>query len=184
MWSIAVVAPVSEIKDIVDGGHRRLFLIQILIFLAIAAGMSLIIFFERRWSRKLEDQVNVRMEELKRSEEKYRSLVESTEDFIFSVDSAANFQSMNSFTANYFGGRPEDFVGKGLNSLFPDKVVQEQVKLIQSVYKYGKSVRDEFELQVAASIKGMPKSVRWQWRVTPELRSPIISGYILLRYVG
>ncbi|MBN2060885.1 MAG: PAS domain S-box protein [Deltaproteobacteria bacterium] len=148
IWSIALVAPVSEIKDILDKGHLKLFFIQIFLFLTVVAGMWVLILFEKRWSRKLEDQANERTEELKRSDEKYRSLVESTEDFIFSVDSAGNFLSMNSFTANYFGGRPEDFVGKGLNFIFPHKAVREQVKLIQSVYKYGKSVRDEFELQV------------------------------------
>jgi len=86
---------------------------------------------------------------LKKSEEKYRSLVESAEDFIFTVDVDGHFQSMNSFTAIFFGGRPEDFIGRGLSSLFPEKVAQEQLKLVKLVFKAGKSVRDEYEISLA-----------------------------------
>jgi len=84
---------------------------------------------------------------LRVSETRYRSLVESAEDFIFSVDSEGNFQSVNSFTANFFGSGPEEFVGKGLASQFPEDVAAKQLKLIRLVYKHKKSVRDEFELK-------------------------------------
>jgi len=56
---------------------------------------------------------------------------------------------MNSFTAIFFGGRPEDFIGRGLSSLFPEKVAQEQLRLVKLVFKAGKSVRDEFEISIA-----------------------------------
>jgi PAS domain S-box-containing protein len=111
-------------------------------------GASAILFFEKRSARALETRVDQRTEELKRSEEKYRSLVESAEDFIFTVDSEGLFHSMNSFTASFFGGRPEQFIGKGLASLFSEKVAQEQIKLIKLVYSHGKSVRGEFEVDL------------------------------------
>ena len=41
-------------------------------------------------------------EALRKSEEKYRSLVESAEDFIFTVDESGCFQSLNNFTANFY----------------------------------------------------------------------------------
>ncbi|MBW1702450.1 MAG: PAS domain S-box protein [Deltaproteobacteria bacterium] len=147
-WSVAVVAPISEIEGAIRKGYLRQFLLQGLVILAIVLGTSAILFFEMRWSRVLEKRVNRRTEDLKKSEEKYRSLVESAEDFIFTVDSDGNFQSMNSFTANFFGGRAEEFLGKGLSSLFPEKVAEKQLELVGLVYKLGKSVRDEFELEV------------------------------------
>ena len=146
-WSVAVVAPVSEIEGAVHKGHLRQFLLQGLILLVILLGASAVLFFEIRWSRVMEKKVAQRTEDLKKSEEKYRSLVESAEDFIFTVDSEGIFQSMNSFTANFFGGPPEKFLNKGLSSLFPDKVAEKQLKLVGLVYKLGKSVRDEFELK-------------------------------------
>jgi PAS domain S-box-containing protein len=149
LWSVAVVAPTSEIEAAVQRGHIRQFLLQGLVIFAILFAAVAILFFEMRWSRSLEKRVNQRTEELKKSEEKYRSLVESAEDFIFTVDLDGRFQSMNSFTAIFFGGRPEDFIGRGLSSLFPEKVAQEQLKLVKLVFKAGKSVRGEFEISLA-----------------------------------
>ena len=147
-WSVAVVAPVSEIEGAVHKGYSRQHLLQGLIFFAILLGASAVLFFEIRWSRVMEKKVVQRTEDLKKSEEKYRSLVESAEDFIFTVDSEGIFQSMNSFTANFFGGPSEEFLNKDLSSLFPDKVAEKQLKLVRLVYKLGKSVRDEFGLKI------------------------------------
>jgi two-component system, NtrC family, sensor kinase len=149
LWAVAVVAPTSEIEDAVHRGYLRQFLLQGLVIFAILFAAGAVLFFEMRWSRALEKRVRRRTEELKKSEEKYRSLVESAEDFIFTVDFEGNFQSMNSFTAIFFGGRPEDFIGRGLSSLFPEKVAQEQLRLVKLVFKAGKSVRDEFEISIA-----------------------------------
>ncbi len=152
LWSVAVVAPTSEIEDAVQRGYLRQFLLQGLVIFAILFAAGTVLFFEMRWSQALEKRVSQRTEELKKSEEKYRSLVESAEDFIFTVDREGRFQSMNSFTAIFFGGRPENFIGKGLSSLFPEKVAEEQLKLVKLVFKAGKSVRDEFEISLADHI--------------------------------
>ncbi|MCJ7830891.1 MAG: PAS domain S-box protein, partial [Desulfobacterales bacterium] len=145
-WSVAVVAPVSEIDDALAKGYLTQFLLQGLIMMVVILGAATILYFEMRWSRTLEYRVGERTEELKKSEEKYRSLVESAEDFIFTLDDEGKFQSMNSFTANFFGGRPEALIGQSLANLFPDTVAERQLKLVHLVYSHGKSVRDEFEI--------------------------------------
>ena len=147
-WSVAVAAPVSEVEEAVKRGNTRQFVLQGMIIIIIILSSGAILFFEMHWSRILKKKVDERTEELKRSEEKYRSLVESAEDFIFTVDEEGKFQSMNSFTANFFGGRPEDFLGKDLFSLFPREVSEKQLELIRLVYEHGKSVRDEFEINM------------------------------------
>jgi two-component system NtrC family sensor kinase len=147
-WSVAVVAPVSEIEGAVHKGYLMQFLLQGLIILAILLSTSAILFFEMRWSRVLEERVKRRTEDLKKSEERYRSLVESAEDFIFTIDTDGKFQSMNSFTASFFGGRAEEFLGKDISTLFPEDVAEKQLELVRVVHKLGKSVRDEFELKV------------------------------------
>jgi len=129
-------------------GYTSQFLIQAFVIVLIGIAAISILLIEKKRSKRLEEIVNVRTEDLKRSEEKYRSLVESAEDFIFTVDINGIVQSMNSFTANFFGGHADEFLGKGLDSFFPEKVADEQAKLIKSVYKYGKSIRDEFEMKI------------------------------------
>jgi two-component system, NtrC family, sensor kinase len=147
-WSVAVVVPTSEIEDSVQQSYLRLFFLQGLVIMVIFVSAGALLVFEKRWSRILERRVDQRTEELKKSEEKYRSLVESAEDFIFTVDHEGFFQSMNSFTANFFGGRPEEFIGKTLSALFTEGVAFKQFELVKQVYKVGKSVRDEFEVTI------------------------------------
>jgi len=147
-WSVAVVAPVSEIEGALRKSSLQLFMLQGLVIVFVVSGSAALLWFEVRWSRLLEKKVSRRTEELKKSEEKYRSLVESAEDFIFTVDNDGLFQSMNSFTANFFGGHPDDFVGKDLASIFPEETAEKQLKLIRLVYQHGKSVREEFKIQL------------------------------------
>ncbi len=110
----------------------------------IAIGVGGILLYEEKRGRNLRQLVAQKSEELKKSEEKYRSLIESTEDFIFTVDESGRFQSLNNFTANFFGGTPSQFLGQPLSVLFSKEIASQQLKLIRMVFRFGKSVRDEF----------------------------------------
>lgn len=160
-WSAAIAAPISEIEKAFRSGEWRLLFFQGMVFLVIVSGAAAIVFFEVRWSQTLEHKVSQRTKDLKKSEERYRSLVESAEDFIFTVDSFGCFQSMNSFTANFFGGCPDEFVGKPMANLFTAEVADKELKLIRLVFRFGKSVRDDFSLrtgthQISISANFMP----------------------------
>jgi PAS domain S-box-containing protein len=147
-WSVAVVAPTSEIETSVHRSYLRLFFLQGLVIMVIFVSAASVLFFEKKWSRMLERRVEERTEDLKKSEEKYRSLVESAEDFIFTVDSEGVLQSMNSFTASFFGGRPEQFIGNTLSALFGEDIARKQTDAVKQVYLVGKSVRDELEVEI------------------------------------
>ena len=76
---------------------------------------------------------------LKRSEEKYRSLVESAEDFIYTLNREGILISMNSFTAAFFGGFPDDFKGKDIQAVFPEDTSKEHrgiLSMLQAWKKY------------------------------------------------
>jgi PAS domain S-box-containing protein len=150
MWSVAVVAPESEVEDALRRGSTRIFLLLGLVVLAVALGAGAIIWLENRWSKVLETRVLSKTEALVKSEEKYRSLVESAEDFIFTVDRESRFQSLNTFTANFFGGPPEIFIGKPISNAFPAPQADRLTALIARVHGSGKSIREEFELPLEA----------------------------------
>jgi len=147
-WSVAVVAPAAEVKDALKKGYGWQLLLQGFVLTVILLGAATVLFFAFRWTRILEENVAQRTSDLKKSEEKYRSLVESAEDFIFTVGDDGCFQSMNSFTANYFGGWPDKFLGKPLSSLFPEDVAQKQDKLVRQVFALGKSAREEYRIEM------------------------------------
>ena len=146
LWSVAVVAPESEVQDAVQSWSWQVLLLQGLVVLAVTLGAGAIIWLEHSWSRVLEARIVSKTDALAKSEEKYRSLVESAEDFIFTVDREGRFQSMNTFTANFFGGSPEKFIGQPVANAFPDPMAERQTRLIAGVYASGKSTREEFEL--------------------------------------
>ena len=114
---------------------------------SVVIGLGAVLLYEEKRVRSLRQQVARKTEELKKSEEKYRSLIESTEDFIFTVDESGRFQSLNNFTANFFGGTPSQFLGKPLSVLFSEEVASQELKLIGMVFQFGKSVRDEFTVK-------------------------------------
>ncbi|HSW51124.1 MAG TPA: ATP-binding protein [Bryobacteraceae bacterium] len=145
-WAVAVVAPQSEVEDALRRGSLRLLLLQGVVVLAVILGAGALIWLENRWSSLLEARVHAKTAALTKSEEKYRSLVESAEDLIFTIDRSGCFQSLNTFTATFFGGTPESFVGRNLSSAFPESSSHLQAGLIDQVYRSGKSIREEFEL--------------------------------------
>jgi len=142
-WSIAIVAPVFEIEESIKNKYMHQFLVQLAVIFTIIAGASIIMFFEVKWSRQMENEVNRQTRELIKTEAKCRSLVESAEDFIFTVDTQGKFQSMNSFTSNFFKSRTQDHIGKELSSIFPKKLSERFQRLITRVFETGKSIRDE-----------------------------------------
>ncbi|MGA6924323.1 MAG: PAS domain S-box protein, partial [Desulfosarcina sp.] len=146
-WSVAVVAPTHEISSAVGQIHRWLLVLQGLVVLVVVAAAMAVVWLEIRFSCGLERLVDARTRALKRSEERYRLLVESAEDFIFTLDASARLKSVNSFTANFFGSDAEALVDRPLASLLSGDVAQRNIKAVQQVYTTQRSVREEIEIR-------------------------------------
>jgi PAS domain S-box-containing protein len=96
----------------------------------------------------LEASERQKMEDaLRKSEELYRKLAESSKDFIFIVDDKGVVKYVNSFSANMFKIVPEKICGKNINQLFPPGTYKRQLKNIRSVFVTGKPVYVEHYTQ-------------------------------------
>lgn len=146
-WSVAVAAPVSEIADSIQRLQLWQLWLHVLMIGFVAAGAGTAIYFEVRWSKNLEKKVSSRTEALKRSEDKYRSLIESAEDFIFTLDSEKKFLSLNSYTAAFFGSSPESLMMKDIGAVFPDNATRKIGRCVDLVFHNRRSVRKELELK-------------------------------------
>lgn len=100
IWSIAVVAPISEVEESIKRDVTHLHILYgVILLVIILVGLTGYL-YERRWEKKLEEEVAEKTHDLRKSEERYRSLVENAMDMIYSVGSDGNIISINSYGAS------------------------------------------------------------------------------------
>jgi len=87
-------------------------------------------------------------EALRRSEERYRSLVEDASQPIFSVQKDGLFSFMNAAAAQILDGHPLDYVGKTLWESFPEDVAERQMAEIAKALRSGRPHVAELELEI------------------------------------
>ncbi len=82
-------------------------------------------------------------QELAKSEGRYRSLIESAQEAIFSVDRDGQFLFMNQVAVTRLGGKPSDFEGKTMWDLFPKQIADSQMATVREVFSSGEGVTNE-----------------------------------------
>ncbi len=139
LWSVAVVAPMREVEDTIRSVHIRQFTLQAVIIVFILSGNLVIIFLMINWSTTLKEEVEKKAAEMKRSEERYKSLVESAEDIIFSVDADGVFLSVNRYGAKFFEKSPDGILGRGVSDVLLPPDAEALLAKIREVFNTGQS---------------------------------------------
>ncbi len=91
----------------------------------------------QQYQENLERLVEERSAALHQSEERYRTLAESAQDLIYSIDRQWEVQYANRAAIAFFG---ENVVGKPLQELFPPEAFKRMKKDVQSVFAAGTPV--------------------------------------------
>jgi two-component system, NtrC family, sensor kinase len=136
-WAVAVVAPVTEVDEVVHTAYVWQFIMQGFIIFAIILGSFSILGLEWQYTKTLKTEVEAKTRDLRTSEERYKRLVESAQDIIFLADREGRFLSLNRYGANFLSGvlvpsevrenfkirhyedHAEQFIGKALVEFFP-----------------------------------------------------------------
>lgn len=134
IWSVAVVAPVSEVEGAIHSIHLQQFSLQAIIISVILLGGLFINFMILSWSNVLEQEVAKKTIELKKSEQRYKSLVENAEDIIFTVDYDGNFLSINKYGTKFFDKYETDVIGHNLSEIFAWPSAEMLHLMIQKVF--------------------------------------------------
>jgi signal transduction histidine kinase/uncharacterized membrane-anchored protein YhcB (DUF1043 family) len=164
-WALAVVAPLTEIDEVVHSAFVWQFIMQGFIIFAIILGSISIIAFEWQYTKTLQTEVEKKTKDLQLSEEQYKKLVEGAQDIIFSSDRQGRFLSLNRYGINFLSGKSFDpetndspqtrhydskaqtFVGKGLVEFFPpDGSFHPQ--LIEEIWQTGRPKAIEHNLKI------------------------------------
>jgi len=150
-WSVAVVAPTSEVEGVVHSLYLRQFFLQVIIgFFVLSATIVMLNFrYERQFSASLEEEVNRQKEKLQKSEARYQALVENAADLIYTLDGEGRISSINRFAANLFalalpiepGGDvdPQTFLGRHLHDIFSRKSADFHLEWLKEVKETGRT---------------------------------------------
>jgi signal transduction histidine kinase len=103
-WSVAVVAPASEVEGVIHSVYQRHFFLQVLIGVFVLFGSVFMLNFryERQFTTTLEAEVNRQRKELQKSEARYQGLIENAADLIYTVNLEGQILSINRFAVNFF----------------------------------------------------------------------------------
>jgi PAS domain S-box-containing protein len=111
---------------------------EIIVALAVLAP-ALSVFAIRRW-RELEVEIDERLvveSALKESEERYRTLAEAAQDFIFIVGRDDRIYYINTHAAGKLGRPVKKIVGKERHKVFPKSMAKQQDIKLERVFNEG-----------------------------------------------
>lgn len=111
----------------------------------------------------LEDitQQRLAQEALRASEERYRTLAETSPDAIFILDRNIRVEFVNSAAAGLWGRQPADIIGRSQAEIFPPAIAQHQSQVVAAIFANGGVVRRDEPVP-------FPGGERWlETRLTP-----------------
>ncbi len=118
IWPVAVVAPTAEVYGTIYSLYVRQFLIQGLLIFALICAAAAVLYYESRWSVELQKEVDRTTLDLRRSQMRYKSVVENARDLIFLLDEQGAFLSANNAAARVFGIPAAGMIHKRLPDIF------------------------------------------------------------------
>jgi PAS domain S-box-containing protein len=148
IWPVAVAAPTDEVAGIISTLYIRQFLVQGIIIFALL-GVALVIFIhERRWTKGLQEEVERATVKLRESEERYRSVVERSPDFIFMVDGEGKILAANTATARAFNMPAIGLQGRSLSEFFAPEDADTLMAQIHYVFTTSRNVEFKGEMRI------------------------------------
>ena len=155
IWSVAVVAPISEVQDAVQSVYVRQFMIQGVFIAAVVIVLVVFIILERFWLRTLEHMVEEKTSDLesyakklRRSEARYRSLIESADDMIYTLDKACEILSVNQYYKRLTGKEPNEVIGRNITEIIEYKNPEHIRAIVERVIKTRVTVGHEERVKI------------------------------------
>lgn len=148
-WSVAVVAPMSEVEGAIADIQIRQNLLEgsIIFFVLVGSFITFTVF--AKWSTALQEEVRRKTDQLLRSENQYSSLVEHASDIIYTVDHAGNFLTVNKAGVDFFNRPKEEIIGNNIGMIcFNEESATRQYKAMEDVFATGDNRQIVYSLNI------------------------------------
>lgn len=133
-WSVAVVAPISEVEGAIRDITFRQSLVQaVAVLITLLGGLTLVSILVR-WSNTIQQKVEEKTCELQKSEYRYRSLIEHAKDVIFTLDANGTVLSLNSRGCIFFRKHEEAISGIPIGELFDPESATAQMAVVERIF--------------------------------------------------
>ena len=128
VWSVAVVAPISEVEEAVHSVYMRNFVVEATLIMGIFIFGLLVSIYQSRMSRALAEKVKQTEADLHETERIYRRIVEQATDLIYILDLDMKVVLYNRLAAEVFSrivvtDEPEGAIPEGPDSGTKDRYV-------------------------------------------------------------
>jgi PAS domain S-box-containing protein len=148
IWSVAVVAPVSEVRAVINRMYFRQTILESLLIVGIFVISFMAFAYKRRLSNVLVQKLRRTQRSLHQTEEYYHAIFESAADPIYLIDEDHTFIEMNMFTAKILGAievhhkgwetddqyLPKRFIGRSIGEIMPEKESQFLEEKVREVF--------------------------------------------------
>jgi PAS domain S-box-containing protein len=155
IWSVAVVAPISEVEDAVHSVYIRQSMIQGVFIAAVVIVLGVFIILGRFWMRTLEHMVEEKTSDLesyakrlRRSEARYRSLIESADDMIYTLDKDCTILSVNQYYKRLTGKEAEEVIGRNITDIIEYRNPEHIGAIVERVFKMRVTVGHEERVKI------------------------------------
>lgn len=149
---ISVTIPAREYIDTVQASKNILIIIHAI---ALVLGIGVFYFFKRsrdkqqeraeealeKYSEQLEQRVSERTNQLRESEEKYRTIIEDIEDGYYEVDLAGNFTFFNDSMCKIGGYPKNELMGMNYRQYTDEEAVEKIYQNYNKIYTTGKPTK-------------------------------------------
>jgi two-component system NtrC family sensor kinase len=148
IWAVAVAAPTEEVAGTISSLYIRQFLIQGILIFALIGVAVVIIYYEQRWTEGLRREVERATVKLRKSEERYRSVVERSPDFIFMVDNQGLILAANTATARAFNMPAIGLQGRSLQEFFAPEDADTIMNQVHFVFTTSRNVEYKGQMRI------------------------------------
>ncbi|MEW6387686.1 MAG: ATP-binding protein [Thermodesulfobacteriota bacterium] len=148
IWPVAVAAPTDEVAGTISSLYIRQFLIQGLLIFALLCVAIVIIYYERRWTVELQQEVDRATADLRLSEERYRSVVEKSPDFIIVLDNQGCILGANTATARALGIPSRALAGRSLAEYLDPEDAKVWLDQVNYVFTTGRNFESKGEVRL------------------------------------